>query len=91
MQMYITKCNTGAQPLVIIKDGIQLSLGGDDNCGCADNYVRLEIAFFDLQDDSRHLKDHPLVHKYGGDNCGGRISIWNNPELMVRVINEFIE
>lgn len=92
MKMYLTKLKTKdptkyCSPLIIENsDGIQLSVGGDDNCGIFENYNRLNIAFFDKDDN--HLEDHPLAIKYG---MYGSIDVWGQPEVMIKVIGEFIK
>ena len=88
-RMYITKTRGAIfpQPFCVEKDGVTLSLGGDDNCGEAKHFERLDICFYDAEDN--HIKDHPLVEKYG-DITNGDISVWNNPELFAKVVAEFV-
>ena len=89
MHMHITKHNFGGvQPLVIERDGIELSVGGDDNCGRANNYERLEIAFY--RKDGSRIENHPLAVKYDNMGGDGTISVWNDPLLMATVISEFV-
>ena len=88
-RMYITKVD-GAnfpQPFCVEKNGVILSVGGDDNCGIAKNFERLDVAFFRGENGQERYADHPLVKKYGSH---GSISVWHDPELLVKVISEFL-
>jgi len=88
-RMYITK-TSGAmfpQPFCVERDGVTLSLGGDDNCGLAKNFERLDIIFYDSE--GNDIKDHPLIKKYGDDD-NGFIPVWHDPELLAKVISEFV-
>lgn len=90
MKMYITKtCGSKmVQPFCIVKDGVTLSLGGDDSCGVMNNFSRLEVAFFDENDNL--LRDHPLVKKYGSEISDGVIFVMNDAETFSKVVSDFV-
>lgn len=77
----------GTNSLKIIKDGVEMSLGSDDNCGSKVVCSRSSIAFFKGDD---MIEDHPLVEKYG-DMGDGSIDVWNDPEKFARVLCDFLE
>ena len=79
----------GYNSLKIIKDGIEMSLGSNDNAGSSDVCVRTSIAFYNGDMNSDIIKDHPLVMKYG-DPSDGTIDCWNDPEMFARVLGEFL-